>query len=126
MGTIFVDSLYRTIDDKSEGRARLFIAITGVAAEFYGVPMPLSEVVNDECHINQEQFCLLVEKVFAHPVDLFYVWARHAAGMYDAITGELHIWRWSNRESPLTLFQPQHHSSSVPTKIGRKVIGSQS
>jgi len=80
----------------ASGRAAIFIALTEVAVKIYEVSLPpiTRNMEEDWYEIHAEPFCLLVERVFDQPINLLYVWASYAAGIYQHLKGERYTWLW--------------------------------
>lgn len=108
----------------SQGRARLFIAMAQLAIAHYRLfSTGLSEIISDECYVEEKKFCLLVETVLANPINLFYVWAEEAAGMYEVIKGKRFQWVWRERDEPRFPFQPVRSVGLIPEFEEQRTLG---
>lgn len=124
MGIIFCNSHHATLCDLSNGRARLFIAMAQLAMEHTALySTGLSEIRGDECYVEEKQFCLLVETVLANPINLLYVWAEEAAGIYEVIKGKRFQWVWRGRDEPHFPFRPVRRAGLVPELEDQRIIG---
>lgn len=68
-------------------RATVFVRLTHLAAQIYGVTEEVIIRREDQFQVNAGPFFTLVERAFEHPTDLLYVWASYAAGIYETLKG---------------------------------------
>jgi hypothetical protein len=113
----------------SNGRAALFVALTEAASQIYKAPTPVIIRYDGAYHVHAERMCALVEEVYSRPINMLYVWAMYAAGMYEVFKGERSIWLWDGHQAPNKLtnevveLQPVHYSGSPEVIPGNRRIG---
>lgn len=129
------DSFYKLGDQSTQlahmasRRATLFVTLTETAARIYNVREPVIINYDAAYHVYTERMCELVEKVFANPIDILSVWATYAAGMYDILKGEQHIWLWSRGHiewmppDEVKELCPVRYADSPQAPPGNKKIG---
>jgi hypothetical protein len=106
-------------------RAYLFLGITKVAAST--LKKKSCGIYDDgtpSWRVEPQEFCELVEEVFAHPSELLYPWAQVSAGIYESIKGESFSWQWSRNSLPFELFRPVRYEDYSPSSFSGKRIGS--
>ncbi|RYZ84236.1 MAG: hypothetical protein EOP06_18425 [Proteobacteria bacterium] len=105
MGKTFIISQDVAINELPNGDAQLFVAIANTLSDnmrmkraISGNPLPGT----DYYLVDEESFCLLVERVFEKPLPICTGWARFAAGMYENIKKKRMDWEWPEETSPFT------------------------
>lgn len=140
MGVLFRVKNAKLLSDMGWRRSELFITLTDIARSYYKLPSPvlidLSSTLS-ECWVDEEPFCLLVEKAFLSPTEMLYSWARRSAGLYEVIKGECYQWEWDPRQVPpvatldrskialqeLAIVHPARQSGYAPEQISKKIMG---
>lgn len=102
--------------------ARLFVLLANATAHFYGLEDAISsKTFSDEYIVDEENFCKLVEAIFAFQRIELYEWSQYAAPLYESIKKERYDWIWNTK--PKRPFVPVRMQGYSPELHSGKSIG---
>jgi len=120
----YVEDEIRWVGNMGNTKAKTFMEFTNLMSQWFNLPLCLNFEMtgSDECLIDKEIFCEMVERAVQSSNVFLYGWASQAAGIYESIIGEQCTWIWDENKFPIVPFTPTNTSDLVPPIKGNRTI----